>query len=446
MSIKNSTQDRNTKLESRNAKSNFGKWGWIFILFHINAYFFQTGMAYDGQNIVAPAIAKLLDIPYGNVLAVATPCALIALLGYLAMGKLSQKISSSKIFGSCMILIGISYIVMCNAKSLIIYAIGLCCTIIFANGAAYVAGGQIVAAWFPKKRDLVCGYSTMGCNLSSALYIPLLAAAVVAFGLGKGSLLFAGCSIVLGILSLIILRDTPKERGILPDNVSPEVFKKEYAEVREVKIEEHYWTASKLFKSPIFWLAGLTVGVNMMATSGIMSQLVVRNMELGLTQAESVALMSVIACIGVFGSWAWGIISQKIGTVPSIRLYLVWYMCGIVANLTGTRAGLYISVFIIGVSIGAAANFVIALPTSIWGSAEFKFVWPYFYFLYSSCTAWYGLVNGTAVNLAGSLKAAYIFFLVLLIINLFITKFIKDGMYNPDYQKETEALDSKKDN
>ena len=435
-------QQKSVVLESQNAKSNFGKWGWIFVAFHITSYFLQTGMIADGQNIVAPAVSEMTGIEYSSILSVATPCALIALLGYLLMGQISKKVPVSKMFGGCLILLGLSYILMCNAKSVFMYGAGMCLCMIFANGAAYVSGGRIVANWFPKKKDLVCGYSTAGCNLGSALYIPILSFMVGAYGLSHGTLVFSVVSVIAGILAMILIKDTPGERGVYPDNVSKEVFEREYSAIREVSEEDHEWTTKKILTSPIFWIAGLVVGLQMMGTTGIMTQLVVRNMELGMSQNKAIFMMSAIAVIGVFGSWAWGILGQKTGTVKSIQIFLVWYGLGVAFNLMGTSWSVYASVFMIGVAVGASANFVIALPTSIWGSQEFKYVWPLFYLLYSSITAWYGIVNGTAIKLIGSLRGAYFFFIILFVIDLFLTRFVKDGMFNPDYKKEQELLNS----
>lgn len=427
-------------LQSKNAKSDFGKWGWIFIIFHFTSYFLQTGMYADGQNIVAPLIAEATGSEYSSVLAVGTPCALIAIIAYFFMGQLAKKVRVSRMFGCCLILLGCSYILMCNAKTLFIYAVGLCCCTLFANGAASVSAGIIVSNWFPKKKDLVCGYSTAGCNLSSAAYIPMLAFLVGAYGLSKGTLVFAIIAIIVGILALILIKDKPEERGVYPDNVSKEVFEREYDVVREVKEEEHEWTVRKTLTSPTFWIAGLVVGLQMVGTTGIMTQLVVRNMEIGFSEAQAITMMSIIAIVGIFGSWAWGILGQKTGTVRSIQIFLVWYAIALALNLIGMKWSVYISVFMLGVSTGASANFVIALPASIWGTKEFKYVWPFFYILYSCINAWYGAINGAAIKLIGSLKGAYMFFIILFIIDLFLTRFIKDGMFNPDYKKEQALL------
>ncbi len=45
-----------------------------------------------------------------------------------------------------------------------------------------------------------------------------------------------------------------------------------------------------------------------------MSQLVVRNMSLGFSEVQAVSIMTLLACIGVAGSFLIGVMDDKIGT------------------------------------------------------------------------------------------------------------------------------------
>ena len=45
-----------------------------------------------------------------------------------------------------------------------------------------------------------------------------------------------------------------------------------------------------------------------------MSQLVVRNQELGMSATQAISMMTVIAVVGIFGSWFIGILDDKFGT------------------------------------------------------------------------------------------------------------------------------------
>ena len=48
--------------------------------------------------------------------------------------------------------------------------------------AGYLSNGVIVANWFPKKKGIVMGYTTMGHNLATALFVPLILYLVAVLG------------------------------------------------------------------------------------------------------------------------------------------------------------------------------------------------------------------------------------------------------------------------
>ena len=59
-------------------------------------------------------------------------------------------------------LAGLSYIYYGHADSIMSYFVGLTLVTICINGAAYIGGGNLVTQWFPKKKGLANGYTTMG--------------------------------------------------------------------------------------------------------------------------------------------------------------------------------------------------------------------------------------------------------------------------------------------
>lgn len=165
--------------------------------------------------------------------------------------------------------------------------------------------------WFPKKKGLANGYTTMGHNLGSALYVPLIAALIGSMGMAKGMTVTGVAAIIIGILAYFVIRNTPQELGVYPDNVSKEVYETEYADLEEGASSR--WTVAKLLKTKEMWLVAFIVGINQLVTTGVMSQMVPRNMEFGFSQTQAVSLMTVCALVGLVGSFGFGFIDQKLG-------------------------------------------------------------------------------------------------------------------------------------
>ena len=330
--------------DNRSSVTNFGK-GWEVIFYCMGIFWFYVGMVNDGSNITAPAVAKKLGEQAGTVLNMNSIAGIVGVLLFIIIGQINRKIGARICSAICTIIAGISYIIIGNSSSLAMYTFAMICIVGSIMSAGYISGGTLVAQWFPKKKGVVMGYTTMGHNLASALYVPFIAFLVGKFGIEKGVVLPSVIAMILGILGFIFIRNTPQEKGLNPDNVSDEVYKNEYF-TSEID-HDGGWTTIKLLKTKELWLAAITTGCFQICSVGVMSQLVVRNMSLGFTQVQAISIMTVVACIGVFGSFLIGVFDDKWGTKKTMIYFGLWYMLALIANVTETKLGIYLSIFII---------------------------------------------------------------------------------------------------
>lgn len=71
---------------------------------------------------------------------------------FIIAGQVNRKIGARMTSGICCIISGIAYILACNAPSIVIYTVCMCFVYGGIMSAGYVAGGTLVASWFPKRR------------------------------------------------------------------------------------------------------------------------------------------------------------------------------------------------------------------------------------------------------------------------------------------------------
>lgn len=417
---------------NKNSVVNFGKAGWITIFYCMAMFWFYVGMVNDGSNITAPAIAEHLGVQAGTVLQVNSIAGIVGVIFFIIIGQIKRILGAKKTSGIFTILAGIGYIWLGNTTSLFRYGVAMSLVVGGIMSAGYISGGTLVAQWFPKKKGVVMGYTTMGHNLASAFYVPLIAFLVEKFGVEKGVMYPAIGAIILGVFGLIYIRNTPQERGLNPDNVSDEVYKNEYF-TSDVTHDED-WTTKKLLLNKELWIAATTTGFFQICTVGVMSQLVVRNMSLGFTLKEAVSIMTFLACIGVVGSFLVGVIDDKLGTKKTMILFGIWYIIALLANVSETKVGIYLSIFMIGMAIGGSANFTTSLPTSIFGRHGFdkvnSVIFPIQGFFTSLCFA----INGVVLNLTGNLRYAYIVFAFVAALTIIIVMFVDEHKYNRDWK------------
>ena len=411
----------------------FGRDGWGTIIYCAAMFWFYVGMVNDGSNITAPAFAAKTGIDYSIVLSMGTIAGIVGFLFFILFGQINIKLGAKKTSALCMFLSGIFYIGLGMSNSLITYAICLCVVTGAVMSGGYISGGVLVAKWFPKRKGIVMGYTTMGHNLASAFYVPMIAFLVNTLGLQKGVMVPSILVMILGIIGLMMIKDTPQERNMYPDNVTKEVYEAEYF-VGQDEDTTGGWTTKKLLCEREVWLTALTTGIFQLVTVGVMTQLVVRNMQLGFTQTQAISIMTFLAAIGVVGSWLFGVLDDKYGTKPTMIVFGLWYMGALFFNVLETTTSIYISVFMIGMAIGGSANFTTSLPAAVFGRHGFEKVNSVVFPIQGIITSLNFLLSGISIALTGSLRGAYIVFICIIALNLFLIKLVDEHKFNRDYQ------------
>ena len=397
--------------DNRKSVVDFGV-GWVVIIYCLLMFFLYVGMCNDGANITAPNVAYRLGLEQGDIMNMNSLAGLVGVVFFIIAGQVNRKIGARMTSGICCIISGIAYILACNAPSIVIYTVCMCFVYGGIMSAGYVAGGTLVASWFPKKKGVVMGYTTMGHNFASAFYVQLVAiliAPTVAGTTNIGENFSTGivpigiAAIVLGILGMIFIRNEPWERGINPDNVSDEIYQKEY-DTKDAVEGDGGWTTGKLLATKELWLAAITTGFFQICSVGVMSQLVIRNTQLGFSQQAAMNVMTILALGGVVGSWLVGVIDDAIGTKKTMVMFGIWYAIALLLNFTAVDSVtplVYVSLFMIAMGIGGSANFTTSLPTSIFGRQGFDKVNSVIFPIQGAVTALCFLVNGVVQKITG---------------------------------------------
>ncbi len=424
---------------NKNSIFRFGAWGWLTILYCLLMFFLYVGMCNDGSNISAPNVAAALGVETGVIMNMNSVAGLVGIVFFIIAGQVNQKIGPRLTSGIFTIIAGISYIIACNAGNVPMYCVAMCFVYGGIMSAGYVAGGTLVANWFPKKKGIVMGYTTMGHNLASAFYVQLVSILIgptVLQTIGKGVVPIGIAAVIIGILGMILIRNTPEERDLNPDNVSDKVFQEEYD--HSSVNDDGGWTTGRLLTTKELWMAAITTGFFQICSVGVMSQLVLRNVELGFSQQSAMNVMTILALGGVVGSWLVGVIDEKVGTKKTMVLFGIWYAIALLLNFTAVdhvTPLVYASLFMIAMGIGGSANFTTSLPTSIFGRQGFDKVNSVIFPIQGAITALCFAVNGVVQLLTGGqIRFAYLVFACVAIVNVLLVLTVDEHKYNKDWK------------
>lgn len=349
---------------------NFGAKGWSIIGFEVIFLFFMTGMTADGLNIIVPSVAAFRGWNPDVVLSISTPASIIALLLVVFWGQFIEKWGLKKVTVVTMFLASISMIAYGNSTSIAMYAVTLVLMVTFVNAFSITCGFAICTNWFPTKKGIVMGLTTIGMNLASALISIILNTLTQMFNIAIAISIMGGVIAVVAVLVMLFVQDTPEKAGCLPDNdheIAAMIHKEEAEASKKEKIS--YRRSLKDFR---VWVLGAAYGLFGLATVGIMSQLVsffteARSFDLN----TAIYTVTVAAVIGMVGSWLWGVVDQKVGTKLASILFGVWYFIGIAFLVVPNNICMYIGIFMLGFAIGGNGNFAPSMASFVFGRRDF---------------------------------------------------------------------------
>ena len=413
-------------------KRGFGAWGWFLLIFGLLIFFSNGGFFADGTNVIAPAVAERLNVDRSVILTMNSVAGIIGVVIAIIAGQVNQRIGPAKVAAGCLILAGLGHIATGNAVSVPMYLIAMCCVGGGLSAGSFVGIGTLVAMWFPRKQGQAMSVVAMGSNFGTMVFVPLLTVLVGSLGIAVSSVICGVVAAVVGVIGAVMLRNTPQERGLYPDNVTEAEFKANYAAAAPEE-DPHGWTVGKLLCTKETWLCVLSTGFLMLVQMGIMTQLVARNMEVGMNQALATGVMSAIAVIVVIGSVIIGRIVFKLGIKKAGVMTAVLYVVALLCNISGIMPLVWISLVIIGFLGAAAPNLMNSIPGSVFGRVGYakvnSVVFPITNIIFMCNFA----VNGIVQGLFHSISAVYIVFAVLALISLFLILAIQDHKYDQDY-------------
>jgi sugar phosphate permease len=355
-------------MEKRKNINDFGKQGW-FIIIYVLFLFWASSAQVDLLNITVEAFANMKQWD-GNVLLVFSSIGVWA--SVIAAALIGKWVAARGVGTPTVItlfLIGLLLIVNGLVNSVAVYGIVVVLVTALSGAMNLVTTNTYISNWFPKKKGIALGWSSMGLPVSSAVSIPVFAVLLnITHSLFIPFLVFGVAIIVLALITKFRIKSTPEEAGAFPDNEAPE-------EGKTVRLEEYKspWTTGKLLKNKQVWLASVCFGFLYIGLMATMTQFVPRFMGAGFSQQEAVMWLSIAGILGIIGSYLWGYLDQKTNTKNTVVIYALYMaaMQFLNAAFFTNKVVSTILIVLIGILIGGIGNLFPSMVIQIFGRFDF---------------------------------------------------------------------------
>ena len=351
--------------------SKFGPWGWSMILYAFLLYYFWAGLSVDALNVYPEAFAALHGWDPNVLLGFATPAGIIGVLGGIVFGRLIMKTGARNLSAVTLIVTGLIYILFGRVSSPTMFLVCLTLFTFMANAFGLIVTSTLMNNWFPRKKGIALGWATMGAPLCTATFVAIHSGLFGKFGVPTGCTIVGVFVVIFGLASLVWVKDYPHDVGAYPDNIRDEGVDLK-AQAEAVRSHKSAFTVSKLLRDKDMWCMALGFGLLWMVTVGIVSQFVPRMISVGNSQPTALMMLTVAAVVGLFGSYFWGWLDQKIGTKTASVIYSASY---IIALLLLIFAKLpiftYIAIVFVGLGIGGLLNLMPSMVISVYGKYDF---------------------------------------------------------------------------
>ena len=134
-------------------------------------------------------------------------------------GTLYSRFSLRIVCTVCGCFPALGYLIYCHASSLTECYLGAICLGIGYGGATMVPISLLINNWFQERKATALAIASTGTGFSTIVFPPILSSLIINNGVDSAFLFVACVIILLTLICLLTVRDTPQLKGMLPYGV-----------------------------------------------------------------------------------------------------------------------------------------------------------------------------------------------------------------------------------
>ncbi len=324
---------------------------------------------------------------------------------YSALSSLSGSLTDRSgprrviVFGA--LFMGGGYVLAGAARERWQFFVALSIIAAIGMSATFVPCSATVARWFDRDRGKALGIATSGGSFGGFLIPPLAGIMTNRYGWRTTyALLGIAAMLILIGASRLIVRD-PSEKGLDVDGDPRPVTHTP---------SEPIWgfTRAEAMRTPVFWVAGGIFFFTWMAVFMPLVHLVPFAEDLGIGKATASTMISAIGVGGLLGRSGTGIISDRVGRLPSLAAVLALQVGAFAVFATASNLALLLPAAVVfGFSYGGTTTMFPAIFSDQFGQAHIGSIVGAIFAGSGSAAAFGPAIAGYLYDLTGSYRLAF---------------------------------------
>ena len=301
---------------------------WIMIY---TAILFLIGSCVIGgnNNTVFPAFAEARGWNLDIINMVSGIGCIMKAVGLLVLASTVRKLGEKKLIVTTLFISAALLVVFGTTRNQAIFLVVILVLGFLGGGYEKNGGMSITAKWWPTKKGVVLGFTTMGIICMNFLYVPLMPKLFATTSLETGMIIIAIILAVVAVLGLLFVKNTPEEAGTYPDG-DPD-FAKHGAEIaREMQEYKSPFTLKKVCADRNTWLIGIGSAFAFLAVMTYIASAIPVMVGYGYNYTAATMIFAVGGVMGLVGSVVLGIVDQAIGTRKTFIIYFIFIIIGFV--------------------------------------------------------------------------------------------------------------------
>lgn len=298
----------------------------------------------------------------------------------------------------------------------------------------------VVSNWFSEKRGLAIGVTMTGAGAGGLLMVPLITYLISIFN-WRGAYLISGLTLftVLLPLTIFVLRNSPKEMGLLPNGKLGEA---EHRETKAPSAEERdqqtgqRWTLAKTLKTPTFWLISGALLLALIGLGALTVHLIPFLIDNGLSAQTAAAVLASALGISILGRVTTGLLADRMGVKYVAMLFSLFETIGFLLLLLFLRTNavgvLWPFVIIFGLGLGGLYTVGPLLVSHYFGTASFGVIFGTLMLFDGLALSLGPVLAGYIFDVSGNYVPAFIIFAAALLGAIVLFFLIQPARFRPE--------------